>query len=90
MFKIIMSSHFMILPTENCQASCNYCFGPHTNGTVMMEEVFQATLDWISMINGKGEVDITFHGGEPLLAGIDFYKMALFKLNFKFGPKKLD
>lgn len=84
-----MSSRFMLVPTENCQADCNYCFGPHYGGKVMKISVFQSALNWIKEINGKDEVDITFHGGEPLLAGVDFYQMVLPKLNSEFGSENL-
>lgn len=82
-------SHFMIIPTKNCQADCNYCFGPHSGGTVMDENIFQSSLGWIKKFNGKNRADVTFHGGEPLLAGIDFYQMALPKLELEFGFDKL-
>jgi uncharacterized protein len=57
----------------------------------MDENTLQATLDWIDDLkNTVDRLDITFHGGEPLTAGIDFYRQALPRLrqiNKTKGPK---
>jgi uncharacterized protein len=79
--------HLMILPSLACQAHCSYCFGPN-RGERMATAMFDATLEWIETILPAGDaVDITFHGGEPLLVGIDWYKYALPRLRQSFGNR---
>ena len=44
----------------------------------MPAQVFDAALDWISAATSPDETpEITFHGGEPLLAGIEWYRRVL-------------
>lgn len=38
---------------------------------------------------GQDRVSVTFHGGEPLLAGHDFFKQALPALHQRFGSRRL-
>lgn len=77
----------MLLPSLACQAKCSYCFGPN-RGPIMSREVFEAAVDWISGYGKNGEsVEITFHGGEPLLAGKDWYRVALPHLREKFRER---
>lgn len=77
--------YFMILPHSGCQAACKYCFGPN-KGEAMSLEVFDKVVDFIKNIAPKcNKINITFHGGEPLLAGADFYHYALEKLRDTFG-----
>ena len=68
---------FMILPTMACQASCSYCFARKT-GSVMTRAVAEKALDFIARTAPEGkDFRITCHGGEPLLAGKDFYRWIL-------------
>jgi uncharacterized protein len=72
-----MARHLMIVPTLACPASCTYCFGPHEGGPAMRRETVESIMRWQSELNGDEPLEITFHGGEPLAAGIEFYRMAL-------------
>ena len=73
-----MSRHLMLIPTLACPASCTYCFGPHAGGPAMGRETVEAVLRWQNTLEeGYRSLDITFHGGEPLAPGADFYRMAL-------------
>lgn len=81
--------HFMIIPSLGCNAECTYCFGPHTGGIMSMATMKKA-IDYISRITDETrqkKVTITFHGGEPLLAGHAFYQQALALLRQRFGPR---
>lgn len=66
----------MIIPTLGCPASCKYCWSSEENSPVMKIDTIRATISWISGLRND-PVTITFHGGEPLLAGYEFYKSAL-------------
>lgn len=82
---VFRPNNFMLLPTAACQAACRYCFGPNT-GPVMPREALDAAIAFISRIAPKEKkVHITFHGGEPLLAGLGWYEYALPRLREAFG-----
>lgn len=82
-----VGSRFMLLPSLACQANCGYCFGPN-RGPSMPSAVFEAALDWIEATALPGQkIEITFHGGEPLLAGYDWYRQTLPLLKQRFGSR---
>jgi uncharacterized protein len=77
----------MLVPSLACAAECSYCFGPH-RGPVMSAETMEATLDFMARIvaeTGQRKVKVTFHGGEPLMAGHDLWRQALDGLAARFG-----
>lgn len=81
------SRSLMLVPSLACQAGCAYCFGPN-RGPVMSSNVFDATLDWIEALVPAGErIDLTFHGGEPLLAGQQWYRRNLPLLRARLGDR---
>ena len=57
----------------------------------MSDEVFDATVDWMAATISAGEcAEVTFHGGEPLLAGKPWYRRNLPILQARFeGRLKL-
>lgn len=63
-----------IKPTNACNFQCKHCFnGEHLKEKdfLPIETVFKA----LELISKKyNDIKITFHGGEPTLVGIDFYK----------------
>lgn len=84
--------HFMLVPSLGCPARCSYCFGPHT-GPVMSSATLSEALDFVTRIAAgtrQGKVKITFHGGEPLLAGHGFWRQALAGLNESFGANGVE
>lgn len=70
----IKSMALTIKPTNSCNFRCKHCFnGEHLEerGILPLSTVFQA----LELIAKKyNDIKITFHGGEPTLAGIDYYK----------------
>jgi uncharacterized protein len=76
-----VSLKMMLVPSASCPARCRYCFGPRGKGAVMDESILDATLGWIDDLKSTvDKLDIIFHGGEPLTAGIDFYRQSLPRL----------
>ena len=69
----------LIMPTDQCNMNCVYCYHtPHYNSREnktmeieTLENIFKKTMPLFD------HVDFLWHGGEPLLAGIDFYKEAV-------------
>lgn len=70
-------------PTPYCNLACRYCYlteaDKNTKGTMPME-IIEATFDQLrkSKLNLLSEKRITvvWHAGEPLVAGIPFYRSA--------------
>lgn len=71
-----MAFHVMIIPTLGCPANCNYCWSSEEGSPVMNIETVEEIVNWLKDFRSE-PVTFTFHGGEPLLAGFDFYKKAL-------------
>jgi uncharacterized protein len=53
-------------------------------------ETIQAVVDWQNTISEGEKLEITFHGGEPLVAGIEFYKKSLPILGEGFSSRKVN
>ncbi|MBN1937766.1 MAG: TIGR04083 family peptide-modifying radical SAM enzyme [Anaerolineae bacterium] len=82
-----MSRHLMLIPSLACQAHCAYCFGPN-HGPIMPHAVLDAAVDWIATTTPPGDLlELTFHGGEPLLAGRAWYERSLPLLSWRFGRR---
>ena len=65
----------MIIPTDFCNMNCVYCFNGRRREAedkkmteATLRRIFEITLPYYR------EIRYIFHGGEPLLAGIQFYK----------------
>ena len=79
--------NFMLIPTMACQASCRYCFARKAGG-IMSRETAEKALDLIARLAPAGkDFNLTFHGGEPLLAGTDFYAWIFPELISRFGRR---
>ncbi|QUH24164.1 TIGR04083 family peptide-modifying radical SAM enzyme [Methanobacterium alkalithermotolerans] len=71
-----MAFHVMIIPSMDCPSNCSYCWGVDKESDLMSLETIEEVVKWLKNFR-KGPVTFTFHGGEPLLAGYDFYKKSL-------------
>ncbi|HWQ66809.1 MAG TPA: TIGR04083 family peptide-modifying radical SAM enzyme [Methanospirillum sp.] len=68
--------HVMIIPTLGCPSNCAYCWSSEEGSPVMSLDTIRATVAWLEGFRSD-PVTFTFHGGEPLLAGAEFYRQAL-------------
>jgi len=68
--------HVMLIPTLGCPSKCSYCWSSEVGSPVMSIETVEEVVAWLREFRGDA-VTFTFHGGEPLLAGADFYRKAL-------------
>lgn len=64
----------------SCNLHCAYCYfrqkeGGKTNTTVMGDGTLRSLID--ATCGNQKTVEFIWHGGEPLLAGIDFYHQVL-------------
>ncbi len=72
--------HIMIIPTLGCPSHCKYCWSSEEGSPIMNISVVEDTISWLSDFRDD-PVTITFHGGEPLLAGPVFFSQALAMLS---------
>ncbi len=77
-----------------CNMQCSYCYYLHTHGSDMAGAVMDDdTLElyirtYIGAVK-ENVVSFTWHGGEPTLAGLDFYRKAV-SLQKKYLPQGKD
>jgi len=73
--------HLVLQPTSFCNISCDYCYLRDRHiAEVMSERVIEAVVrEVFSSPLLADEFDILFHAGEPLAAGIEWFKWALTK-----------
>ena len=58
-----------ILPTNNCNLRCFYCFQDRTKHEFMTQEVQEGILQFVlKNMNGVKNIEICWFGGEPLMA----------------------
>ncbi|MDT8357578.1 MAG: TIGR04083 family peptide-modifying radical SAM enzyme [Methanomicrobiaceae archaeon] len=68
--------HIMLIPTLGCPARCKYCWSSEAGSPIMSIDTVREVVEWLKDFR-EDPVTFTFHGGEPLLAGADFYQEAL-------------
>jgi|GEM_PF-209981 len=80
------SLSFIIKTVNACNLNCTYCYAPkiqcgkhQTISEDIQIKLIKGTVDL-----GIENVQIVWHGSEPLIAGIDFFKKAL-EIQGKFG-----
>ena len=68
--------------TNRCNLHCKHCYNAYASSSSdMCDKVLDASLAYVKKIASENEVLLVFHGGEPLLAGYEFYEKALPLLN---------
>jgi uncharacterized protein len=68
--------HVMLIPTLGCPSKCSYCWSSEVGSPIMSIDTIKEVVEWLKVFRDD-PVTFTFHGGEPLLAGADFYRQAL-------------
>ena len=71
-----MAFHVMLIPTLGCPSNCNYCWSSEENSPIMDIKIIEEVVEWLKNFRDE-PVTFTFHGGEPLLAGYEFFHQAL-------------
>lgn len=71
-----MAFHVMLIPTLGCPSNCSYCWSSEEESPVMSVEIIKEVIEWLKNFR-REPVTFTFHGGEPLLAGYEFFNEAL-------------
>ena len=71
-----MAFHVMLIPTLGCPSNCNYCWSSEEGSPLMSQDIIEEVAEWLQNFRDE-PVTFTFHGGEPLLAGYEFFNKAL-------------
>jgi len=67
----------MLEPSKACNLKCRYCYSDTGSHTIMSREVVHQALEkavHYAEKHGFKEIHLIWHGGEPLLTGIEFYR----------------
>lgn len=70
----------VVQPTSLCNLNCSYCYVPNRKDKTIMNYVVLENLIakvFSSKFTDEEGVEFLWHAGEPLLAGLDFYKTAI-------------
>jgi uncharacterized protein len=92
MHKLEKSIHVLAKPVgSSCNLACKYCFYKDKDTgsqqtPVMTDGVLEAYIKQLIEMEPSDRVVIAWQGGEPTLAGIDFYRKAA-KIAAKYLPK---
>jgi uncharacterized protein len=84
-----MPFHVMLIPTLGCPSKCSYCWSSDPDSPKMSIDTIKEVVEWLKEFRPGEAVTFTFHGGEPLLAGADFYKKALAMLSKGLKDRKI-
>lgn len=66
----------MLVPTLGCPSNCEYCWSSEESSPIMDVSIIREVVEWLKDFRNE-PVTFTFHGGEPLLAGYEFFKESL-------------
>ena len=68
----------MVKPVgSRCNLRCSYCYyldKPHLGSALMADATLEATLSQFIAASPGPAISVVWHGGEPTLAGLDFYR----------------
>jgi uncharacterized protein len=81
----------IIKTTDSCNAACHYCYEENTADRyactiplTVVEEIYRWAVE-----SGLSRVQMVWHGGEPLLAGVHFFKQ-VFSIQEKYKRPGLE
>lgn len=71
----------VVKPTHLCNLDCSYCYNEDTRHPIMppdlLATVVRETLTYARQLGDRTNVDFIWHGGEPLVAGVEFFRRAV-------------
>ncbi len=71
----------VIKPTHRCNLACKYCYNEDVRKPIMtldiLEKTILETFSYTKKVKEFTSIDFIWHGGEPMLAGLDFYKKVI-------------
>src|SRR5262249_20774151 len=89
----MLNKMLVLQPIDLCNLNCTYCYLPgRRNPKRMPDAVLEGVIRKSLAMSPRvvsGATTLVWHGGEPLLAGLDFYRTAT-ELIRKYKPANLD
>ncbi|MFH1249273.1 MAG: radical SAM protein [archaeon] len=70
---VIMNLTAVVEVTENCNLECTFCLRNSFKSEIMTLKTLEKIISHVLNFS-TDRVDFIWHGGEPLIAGIDFFK----------------
>ena len=63
-------------PTDSCNLACKYCYADARTDKYItpVNDVKTGISKWADYIGKDGQLSIIFHGGEPMVCGLPYYK----------------
>lgn len=87
----MLNNHMTVImkPTNQCNLRCKYCY--HAENGYSNDKMTESTLEKAIAVTAPFIEHITYnwHGGEPLMMGLDFYEKALFYQNKYKRPDQI-
>lgn len=90
----------MLIPTikvvsNNCNLACRYCYYEgkrKSNKVIMGKDILKSIIkSFLYTDDTEDNIHFVWHGGEPLLAGIEFYEQVIkFQKKFNLYNKKIN
>ena len=75
--------------TENCNLECTFCLRPSFKKSNMSLKILQETIRLL-LRHEKKRIDFIWHGGEPLILGLDFFKkIIIFQKKYNIHKTKI-
>ncbi|MBS3073496.1 radical SAM protein [Candidatus Pacearchaeota archaeon] len=73
--------------TESCNLGCTFCLRPSFKQVFMSSKILEKTIK--TLLEYRTErIDFIWHGGEPLILGLPFFKKII-KFQKRYNPKKI-
>ncbi|WP_213989350.1 dynobactin maturation radical SAM/SPASM protein DynA [Sodalis sp. dw_96] len=71
----------VIKPTHICNLACTYCYNEDVRKPIMSKQTLQKLIyenfSYVRKMGAFTGIEFIWHGGEPFIAGIDFYEAAV-------------
>ncbi len=82
----------VIKPTYICNLACSYCYNEDVRKPIMSKDTLQKLIyenfSYVRKMSAFSGLEFIWHGGEPFIAGLDFYEAAVrFQKEYSQGLK---
>ncbi len=85
---VALPTNAIMKVTRNCNLGCAYCHDRQSDSDNMTFEQMALAIERILSIKSTQSFRFIWHGGEPLLAGIDFFRKAVAAQEYLKEPEQ--
>jgi uncharacterized protein len=83
--------HAIIMPVETCNLACSYCYVLEKPKTRLSINLALHIIDELLLHNDPSKVTrLIWHGGEPMLAGLSFYRSVCIYMHHKYPDHQIE